>query len=204
MSFEPNPMFAFGRIDTSAGEGGESLHKVNPNAFGVVQGHIGRGADVDGPGDSEAIELTESVRNEGLSNAEDGQSPSIVVDLGTVDTTGHEGPHTPTDEQVTAASEVALGLAPAEELVDAQEEQPLPQGDVQAGAQTAGGVAEAISTNDEPKGLPEGWSAEPEDGWDSLTGEQLKDELRLRGLPVSGSKAELVERLQNSDKNPLA
>lgn len=35
-----------------------------------------------------------------------------------------------------------------------------------------------------------------EDGRDDLTVEELKDEARARGLPVSGTKAELLERLR--------
>lgn len=34
--FTPNPMYAYGRIDTSAGEGGESLRRVNPVLFGAA------------------------------------------------------------------------------------------------------------------------------------------------------------------------
>ena len=33
--FTPDPRYSFGRIDTSAGEGGESLHKVSPALFPV-------------------------------------------------------------------------------------------------------------------------------------------------------------------------
>lgn len=212
MSHEPNPMFAYGRIDTSAGESGESLHKINPNVFGVVEGHIGRGAEVDGPGDPEAIELADSI--EQGTNGQPGAEPTIVVDLGTVDTSGPEGPHTPADEQVTIASSTALGVEPPEPVTaaeadeseqtaesddDANDDAKVEGGqDVVAGAQTAGGTAQAISTND---GAPDtsAWSKEPEGGYDTLTGEQLKDELRVRGLKVSGSKEELIERLRESN-----
>jgi len=39
-------------------------------------------------------------------------------------------------------------------------------------------------------------STPPEGGWESLTVEQLKEELEARGLPKSGKKAELIERLE--------
>jgi ribosomal protein L22 len=41
--------------------------------------------------------------------------------------------------------------------------------------------------------------AVPEGGWESLTVDELKDELEARELPKSGKKAELVERLEQSD-----
>jgi ribosomal protein L22 len=39
----------------------------------------------------------------------------------------------------------------------------------------------------------------PEEGWDSLKVDELKEALEARGLPKSGTKAELVERLEKSD-----
>ena len=39
----------------------------------------------------------------------------------------------------------------------------------------------------------------PEEGWDSLKVDELKEELDARGLPKSGTKAELVARLEESD-----
>lgn len=38
-----------------------------------------------------------------------------------------------------------------------------------------------------------------ESDWDSYTKEELAEELRSRGLPVSGDKAALVDRLNDDD-----
>jgi ribosomal protein L22 len=42
-------------------------------------------------------------------------------------------------------------------------------------------------------------NAPPEEGWESLKVDELKDALEARGLPKSGTKAELVARLEESD-----
>jgi ribosomal protein L22 len=42
----------------------------------------------------------------------------------------------------------------------------------------------------------------PEEGWDSLKVDELKEELDARGLPKTGTKAELVARLEESDAGP--
>jgi ribosomal protein L22 len=39
----------------------------------------------------------------------------------------------------------------------------------------------------------------PEGGWESLKVDELRDELEARGLPKSGTKAELVERLEDDE-----
>ena len=50
------------------------------------------------------------------------------------------------------------------------------------------------SSSEEPSPADEGYEAQ--------TVEDLRDALRDRGLPVSGTKAELVERLQDDDATP--
>jgi hypothetical protein len=54
----------------------------------------------------------------------------------------------------------------------------------------------AVSGQDQPP-VPEPETAS--DGYDALTVEQLRAELKNRGLPTSGNKAELVERLLDDD-----
>jgi large subunit ribosomal protein L22 len=42
----------------------------------------------------------------------------------------------------------------------------------------------------------------PEGGWETLKVDELKEELEARGLPKSGTKAELVARLEEDDASP--
>ena len=46
---------------------------------------------------------------------------------------------------------------------------------------------------------PDQMSPPPEGGWESLKVDELRDELEARGLPKSGTKAELVERLEDDE-----
>jgi ribosomal protein L22 len=46
---------------------------------------------------------------------------------------------------------------------------------------------------------PDEMSGPPEGGWESLKVDELREELEARGLPKSGSKAELVARLEDDD-----
>jgi large subunit ribosomal protein L22 len=46
---------------------------------------------------------------------------------------------------------------------------------------------------------PDEMSGPPEGGWESLKVDELREELEARGLPKSGSKAELVARLEDDE-----
>jgi ribosomal protein L22 len=45
-------------------------------------------------------------------------------------------------------------------------------------------------------------NAPPEEGWESLKVDELKEQLEARGLPKSGNKAELVARLEEAEAAP--
>lgn len=57
-------------------------------------------------------------------------------------------------------------------------------------------LADREAAASEPGAEPEAETAEPEE---EDTVDSLKEQLRDRGLPVSGNKAELVERLREAD-----
>lgn len=61
-------------------------------------------------------------------------------------------------------------------------------------SKAADGVLAAAVTDDETD-----TDAETDEGWSTHTKEELADELRARGLAVSGSKDELVARLDEDD-----
>jgi ribosomal protein L22 len=46
---------------------------------------------------------------------------------------------------------------------------------------------------------PDRMAGPPEGGWESLKVDELREELEARGLPKSGTKAELVERLEDDE-----
>lgn len=101
--YPANPGYVFGRIDTSAGEGGESLHKLSAPVFGVAEdGTIALGAEqgtvestpediVLQPTSSETSNVVGEPATEGTQDTQPGTGPlDTVVDpeslKGTVDT----------------------------------------------------------------------------------------------------------------------
>lgn len=170
--FTPNPMFAFGRVDTSAGEGGESLHKVNPALFGVdAEGHIGRGAEVDGEATPEDVALA----NSPIGNVPEPPEgtvvePTFAPEGGTVDT----GPGSLSVEvEVETPADEAQGD-------DAQ-------GDADADAETPADAEAPADPADEPV------------DYESLLKADLVALANERGIDSSGTKAEIIERLQIAD-----
>ena len=71
-------------------------------------------------------------------------------------------------------------------------------------------IAEAKARADEYDQLVEDTESEtepadePEPGYEDWTAEQLRGELELRGLAKSGSKAQLVQRLEEDDARRTA
>jgi len=79
----------------------------------------------------------------------------------------------------------------AEQEADSEEADGQPEqgtGEADSGSQDAAQPAQEGSTFDAPI------------GWDELTVDQLRDEARARGLTVSGTKDELIERLEAADQ----
>lgn len=176
-AFTPNPLFAFGRVDTSAGEGGESLHKINPALFGVdADGHIGRGSEVDGSATSEDIVIGDSALGN-VPEPPEGTTvePQFAPEGGTVDTSA---PGLPVNEDGSSP------LAPA---------------DVEGQLDEGESTGEAVPG--EPVDPADGDQTPPSEVVDYS--ELLKPELielaNSRGVDASGTKADIIERLQQAD-----
>jgi ribosomal protein L22 len=58
------------------------------------------------------------------------------------------------------------------------------------------------NSNPEPPAEPAASGTSPEGGWESLKVDDLKAELEARGLPKTGTKSELVARLEEADAAP--
>jgi hypothetical protein len=168
--FTPNPLYAFGRVDTSAGEGGEALVKVSPGLYGLTPEDIVIGpTTANGSAVAAESALTGTVDTQGdltggPAQSEGGEAP-VLVDpatvVGTVDTQGGQ----PVSEE--APEEVPAEEAPVEG--DAAEEV----------------VAEEV--------VADGTD------YASLGVTALRGLLKERGLPTSGTKDELVAALQADD-----
>lgn len=179
--FTPNPLFSFGRVDTSAGEGGESLHKVNPALFGVdADGNIGRGAEVDGEATPEDIALSNSpVGN--VPEPPEGTvvEPQFAPEGGTVDT-GQPG------------------VPPADpEIVEGDVEGSLEEGEANGAAQPGDLSDGSVPAPVEGEGDQEP-PAEPVD-YESMLKADLVALANERGIDSTGTKAEIIERLQIAD-----
>ena len=190
-SFTPNPLFAFGRVDTSAGEGGESLHKVNPNLFGVdTDGHIGRGSEVDGEATPEDVSIEVSPIGN-VPEPPEGTvvEPTFAPEGGTVDTgpgalpvedqvEAPAEPEAPVDPEITVEPEAPADNAPVEDQPDAPVE---PEAPADPGAET-------------PAPAPA-----DEVDYESMLKAQLVALAESRGIDSSGTKADIIERLRIAD-----
>lgn len=194
----PNPLFAYGRIDTSAGEGGESLHKINPYVFGVSEdGTIGRGAEVDGPASPEDIALEPSKVGSGIPEQREqreGDPPvtaAFASPAGTVDTSGPEGVHHEDFDPV--AQPHTEGAEPNDANVDPAAVAGAPEGAMTQADVVAEGKAQAEEDETARVAVESG-------NYDSLHNDQLKAELSKRELAVGGNHDALVDRLKQDDK----
>lgn len=191
----PNPLFAYGRIDTSAGENGQHLHKINPTMFGVSEdGTIGRGAEVDGPATPDDIQLQPSAVGSGAPDP--GQTPDgapvaagFAPPAGTVDTTGPEGVHHEDFDPI--AQPHTVGGEPNDANVDPA---------VVAGApEDAQSQADVVDDAERQQKAHAALDAKEYDS-DDLHNDDLKSELTRRELGVGGNRSMLVKRLKDDDK----
>lgn len=189
--WQPDPNAMWGRIDTSAGENGSHLYKINPHVWGVNdEGGQGRGAEVDGPATPEDIELQPSAVGSGI--PDDNQTPDgapagaqFNPPAGTVDTSGPEGVHHEDFDPIAVPHTV--GGEPNDANVDP--------------SVLAGGPSEAEQVEDDAqRQLAEKAITDKDYDSDDIFNHHLKDELEKRQLGVGGNRAALVKRLKDDDK----
>jgi hypothetical protein len=98
-------------------------------------------------------------------------------------------------EEIAAAARRAVDIYEAEL---AAKEQGKKNARIPTTSATANKGERVASTSGTADGNGEGDVAPTNNNWGKMTVVQLKDELRNRGLKVSGRKTDLIERLQSS------